>query len=169
MTSFELGMLSVKAAADPGFSGFANSAIQSPLGQRALGAVAGGYNALPQSVRGNVSNFMLSGNSPYNPTGLNQTTPRFTPAPGNPVHVKTQTTATNDKITQDRGRQLLAGTAGAPMHQLGYGLAHGQLPTRTFAQGTPVMEKTVFNNDRITQNQLVPATPRRQALVGGIR
>lgn len=147
-----LGRLAAKQAFD--MAGMANKAIQSPIGQGALSLGSNLYNRLPQRTRNFAAGKALDmGGFKGNP---NWRMPGFTPDPSQGTGVRGKTVVENDDLVKDRIMSMQPGHAGSPMSQIARGVMTGQMPRRTFPQGTPVANKVVVNNDNLTKDKLVP-------------
>jgi hypothetical protein len=138
------------------FSSMANDAIQSSTGQGILSAGAGLYNSLPSQMRDGIGAKAMEMGGLNDQNATNWQMPGYTQDPSQGVGVKGNTTVRNDELTKDRTMTMTPGHAGSPISQLLRGAMTGQMPKRTFPQGTPVANKLVVNQDQISQDKLVP-------------
>ena len=138
------------------FSSMANDAIQSSTGQGILSAGAGLYNSLPSQMRDGIGAKAMEMGGLNDQNATNWQMPGYTQDPSQGVGVKGNTTVRNDELTKDRTMTMTPGHAGSPISQLFRGAMTGQMPKRTFPQGTPVANKLVVNQDQISQDKLVP-------------
>ena len=138
------------------FSSMANRAIQSPLGQGALNAGAGLYNKLPNQMRNRMGAKAMEMGGLNNQNVTNWKMPGFTPDPSQGIGVKGKTVVKNDNLVKDKVKTMTPGYAGSPISQLARGVMAGQMPNRTFPQGTSVANKVVGNNDQLKQDKIVP-------------
>ena len=137
----------------------ANSAIESPLGQKALAGASNLYENLPQGVRNGIGN-MAASVTHQDPT---KNLPGFTPTPNAPVYVQNKTTVQNEEVTNDNINTVTPGTAGSPLGQVARGVMTGHLPNKTFPQGSKVNEQVGTNNEEITFSRLSPGVqPHKQ-------
>jgi hypothetical protein len=141
--------------------GLFSNALQSPAGQGALQFAGGMYQQLPQGVRGRVSNWAsgkelaamgnLTDQAPggYAGSGMNRD-------PDGQHLIATDSRVENDEIVKDRITSYSPGTAAGYGRQFMGALSQGKLPTQTFKPTTPVYNRTVVNNENITDDNLVP-------------
>jgi hypothetical protein len=133
--------------------GFAGRALQSPLGQKALGFAGGAYQQLPQGVRGRVSNWasnravQAGSDSPLMNAGANVDPD---------VAISSDTTVKNDEVVDDTVNQHQKGTAGGYGAQFNHALSQGGLPVSTFKPGTPVNVHTKIQNDEVKGHTMLP-------------
>lgn len=145
------------------YSGAANSAIQSPMGQKVLGGVASGYNKLmPQAGKDFVSRQMPT----YAQPSDMQSVPGARPAPYRSLaeqygsHVASNTEVQNDQLVRDQiDTNTPVRVTGSPLQQLGFGLSQGHMPQQTFPQNSMANNHVRVENDRLTQNQLTAPHP----------
>tara|TARA_R110002051_G_scaffold160798_2_gene232396 strand:+ start:344 stop:973 length:630 start_codon:yes stop_codon:yes gene_type:complete len=139
-------------------SGMANSALQSPMGQGLLNAGANMYNQIPQTGRDWVGGkaMQMGGAHEWSPEKGSWQMPGFTPNPDGQVGVDASTTVENDELTEDRITTQTPGQAGSPWGQIARGAMTGQMPNRTYPQGTPLSNRVDVNMDELTGDRLVP-------------
>ena len=144
-------------------SSMANRAIQSPLGQGALNAGAGLYNKLPSQMRNRAGAYAMQAGGLNDQNVTKWKMPGFTPDPSQGAGIKSKTVAKTrqqgnqiNESLNEKIRSMRPGHAGRPMNQLARGVMAGQMPSRTFPQGTPVANKVVVKNDQLKQDKIVP-------------
>jgi hypothetical protein len=134
-------------------AGMANNAIQSATGQKALSAVSGMYNKLPNQIKNPVQNYFANNQANQNDYERGG----FTPNPAGSTNIASTTKVQNDNVTQDNIKSSTPGTANSPLSQITGSLAMGgNMPTSTFSQGTPVSHALEINNDNISSSSLQP-------------
>lgn len=150
-------------------SGVANKAIQSPLGQTALGGVSHAYNNyMPQAGKKFVerqlplyvepdsmqhfSQYKNVTQTPFKPMGFEHG-----------VHIDSQDTLTNMNGRRTLDSRIDSNTpariTGSPLQQIGFGLSHGQMPGQTFQPGTMANIHRQVRNDELTKNELTAPHP----------
>jgi len=149
---------SLEKQAENPFSGMANKALQSPLGQGALNLGGNLYNKMPEGIRSGVANQALRMGGLTNQNAGSWQYPGFTPKPGGQVHVDARTMVENGNLTEDRITTQTPGKAGSPWGQVARGAMTGRMPTRTFSQGSPVANQLDVNMDEITGDKLIPSS-----------
>lgn len=148
------------------YSGAANNAIQSPMGQKVLGGVATGYNQfMPQAGKDFIGRQMPTYAEPDEMKYM-QGRKNVAPTPYQPLgqqygtHVNSNTVVKNDQLVKDQiDTNTPARVTGSPMQQLGFGLSHGQMPQQTFPQGNMANLHRRVENDQLTQNRLTAPHP----------
>jgi hypothetical protein len=170
MDPFTFGRLVAEKIASNGFmdgaTNMANNAIQHPIGQKALGAVAAGYNSLmPQSARGFIGNQMGVHVGPEDQKAM-AGTPNLKPEPFQRLgqqygsYVNSNTEVRNDELTKDQiDTWEPAKVTGTPLQQLQYGLSNNRMPSQTYTPGSMTNVHTQIKNDNITQQGLAPLHP----------
>jgi len=170
MNAFQFGRaVGEKVAQNPLMSGLntmANSAIQSPMGQKVLGGVATGYNAfMPQAGKNFIGKQMPLYVEPDHMQHF-QGVKNVQPTPFKPMgfehgtHVNSNTVVENDQLVKDQiDTNTPARITGSPLQQLGFGLSQGHLPGQTFPQGSMANHHLRVENDQLTQNRLTAPHP----------
>lgn len=159
-------MAGEKEAAQPnsfmgGVTDWANNAIQTPMGQKALGGVASAYNSyMPQVGKKMVSHMMPSSTTePFNDQSFQHGS--FIGSQDT-LHERTTTGPNGSNSTNNLSSQIQqyspVQVTGTPLQQLGYGLSNNAMPAQTFQQGQNAFLDTKIDNDAITRSHL-RATP----------
>lgn len=158
-------------------SGAANSAIQSPLGQKALGGVSHAYNNyMPQAGKDFVARqmpFYVEPDEADFASRHGESIKNTTPTPYKPLgwehgtHVDSQdtltTTSGNGQHTENLDSRIDTNTparvTGSPLQQLGFGLRNRSMPGQTFKPGTMANIHRQVRNDELTKNELTAPHP----------
>lgn len=117
-----------------------NLALQSNLGQKALGFTAGAYNKMPFEARERFQGNMASPNTPEPYSSDPRVGARFDPAGKNQINM-VQGVKYNSPIDQLVGK-------------MGRGT---EMPSRTYPKGTPGFNSVGIDDDRLVNNSDFPA------------
>jgi hypothetical protein len=161
-----------KAELGASYTNAANNAIASRPGQAVLGGAAHAYNNYaPQTAKNYVSNKVPTYYGDQQEQQIMQRSGVKNTAPepfqihrqdvGAMVNASTQTN--NDELTHDRVDSYTPATNfGTPLHQIGYGLSHGEMPGQTFKPGDTATQHTGVLNDQIAHQRLLPGQYDKQ-------